>query len=197
VGIYCIGIDNGLFGAVVVIDDSFSLVDWWDTPLINLGKKGKDKNEFAPAAMGDIIRGIIHKYCPNINDNRHVFAYIEQAHAMPEQGLTSTFKTGRGYGLWEGILVGSGISYDVVHAKTWTKVMLHDMPLGEPKGRSMAKCQRLYPRLPLIKPHGRKLSMDGRSDAALIATYGMMQHTGATHARANTQTRRPPARKPT
>jgi len=67
-----------------------------------------------------------------------------------------------------------GLPYDIVHAKTWTKEMLKDVPAGDPKDRSMIKAQRLFgSKLPLTKPGGRVLSLDGRADAALIACYGM------------------------
>lgn len=170
-----IGIDNGLLGAVVAIDSSFRLVDYRDTPILNLGKKGKTKNEFATAEMGKILRDVSSKAA-------YVKVWLEVAHAMPKQGVSSTFKTGRGFGLWEGICIGIGLVYDIVHPKTWTKVVLHDVPAGDPKARSMAKCQRLFPTLPLTKPRGTVLSLDGRSDAALIAYYGMSQMLGGLHA---------------
>lgn len=170
-GLVSIGIDNGLLGAIVVIDEAFRLVDYRDTPTINLGKKGKTKNEFATAEMGKILREFIE-----IGDSSMV--WLEQAQAMPKQGLSSTFKTGRGFGLWEGICIGLGIRYDIVHPATWTKLVLRDVPAGEPKARSMTKCQRLFPTMPLTKPRGTVLSMDGRSDASLIAYYGMLKMRG-------------------
>jgi crossover junction endodeoxyribonuclease RuvC len=170
----CIGIDNGLLGAITVIDESFKLVGWWDTPIVNLGKKGKTKNEFLTAEMGKILGCIVG----GLPDTVQVMAWLEQAHAMPKQGLSSTFKTGRGFGLWEGILIGMGIKYDIVHPRRWTKEMLKDMPAGDPKMRSMLKCQRLFPEIPLTTPRGKKLTMDGRADSAMIAYYGMLQMQG-------------------
>lgn len=172
--IVSIGIDNGLQGAVVAIDDVFNVLAWYDTPVINLGKKGKAKNTFAIAEMTKILEDLLHNLVPT----SHVQAWIETAQAMPKQGVCSTFKTGLGFGLWQGICSGLGLKFELVHPKTWTKAMLKNMPAGEPKARSMAKCQQLFPNIPLIKPRGRVLSMDGRSDAALIAAYGMRQMNG-------------------
>lgn len=173
-----IGIDNGLFGAVVAIDSSYKILFYFDTPIVNLTKtkKGGKKSvghEFAPATMCDTLRGFVNQ-CPT-----RAKIWLEVAQAMPQQGLSSTFKTGRGAGLWEGIVVGLGLPYDVVHAKTWTKALLKDVPAGDPKERSMIKAQRLFgPSLPLTRPGGRVLSLDGRADAALIACYGMAQFRG-------------------
>lgn len=194
-----IGIDNGLLGAVVAINEDFHIMDYRDTPTVNLGKKGKVKNEFATAEMGKILREMISLAIPDHHGRigRHVMVWLEQAQAMPKQGLSSTFKTGRGFGLWEGICIGLGITYDIVHPATWTKVVLRDVRAGDPKARSMTKCQRLYPDLPLTKPRGTVLSMDGRSDAALIATYGMMTMTGRNLGAAHEQPieKRPPPKR--
>lgn len=187
---YAIGIDNGLKGCLSLINENFELLDWRDTPIINLGEKGKTKNDFATAEMGHALRGLLEQ----AKDATQIMIWLEVAQAMPKQGLSSTFKTGRGFGLWEGICIGLGIKYDIIHPKTWTKVMLHDVPRGEPKARSMTKCQRLFPKLPLTTPRGTKLTMDGRSDATLLAYYGMLQMTQqqapTTHAKT------PPRRKP-
>ena len=192
---YAIGIDNGLMGAIVTINEEFQLISYDDTPIINMGAKGKAKNEFATAEMGRIIR---HTVETKFKPGNEVMAWIEQAQAMPKQGLSSTFKTGRGFGLWEGICIGLGIKYDIVHAKTWTKIMLHDVPRGEPKARSMAKCQRLFPDLPLKKPRGHMLTLDGRSDAALLAYYGMLQMTGQQQPHGGKPIpKTPPRRRPT
>jgi len=168
-----IGIDPGLHGAVVVVDDNYKLVGYYDCPVIKnvTTKKGKKstKFEFAPASMADLLRGIVGEY------HCRVKAWLERAGAMPKQGLSSTFKTGRGFGLWEGILAGVGVVYDIIGPRVWSKVMFEGTPMGEPKQRSLTKCQRLYPDLPLTRPRGHVLSLDGRSDAALIATYGMLQ----------------------
>lgn len=172
-----IGIDNGLFGAIVAVDHNFKIRAYYDTPIVNLTKtkKGGKKSvnhEFAPTAMKDVLVEILSQ----LADSDETKVWLEVAHAMPQQGLSSTFKTGRGWGLWEGIVVGLGLSYDIVHAKTWTKAMLKDVPAGDPKERSMVKAQRLFgSTLPLTRPGGRVLSLDGRADAALIACYGISQ----------------------
>jgi hypothetical protein len=170
---YSLGIDNGLKGCLALINENFELIDWQDTPVVNLGAKGKTKNDFATAEMGHVIRRLLAQ----TEGASQTMVWLEVAQAMPKQGLSSTFKTGRGFGLWEGICIGLKIKYDIVHPRTWTKVMLHDVPRGEPKARSMAKCQRLFPDLPLTTPRGTKLTMDGRADAALIAYYGLLQMT--------------------
>jgi hypothetical protein len=175
-----IGIDPGLHGAVVVLNEDFRIVEYYDCPVIKneKTKKGKKsvKYEFAPGHMAEIIRSIAK------DQYLQPKAWLERAGAMPKQGLSSTFKTGRGFGLWEGILAAIvGLPYDIIAPRTWSKEMFKGTPLGDPKQRSLSKAQRLFPELPLTKPRGRVLSLDGRSDAALIAYFGMLQMKGEEH----------------
>jgi hypothetical protein len=193
-----VGIDNGLNGAVVAINESFKTLGWWDCPITEstTTKSGKKRThrEFSSRGMCDILKEIGF----NIADlNDHVRVWLEFAQAMPKQGLSSTFKTGKGAGLWEGIVVGLGLPYDIIHPRTWTKVVLADVPRGDPKQRSFIKCQRLFPDIPLTKPKGRVLSMDGRSDASLIAYYGMLMMKGqlAEKKPAKAKIKRTPAKK--
>lgn len=169
---FYVGIDNGLKGAVVVLDQQARLVAWWDTPTVDMGKGKGVKTEFAPAEMGKIVHKI------NKDGPAAVRVWLEVAQAMPKQGLSSTFKTGKGAGLWEGIVVGACLPYDVVHPRTWTAEVLRDIPKGDPKKRSMLKCLRILPTLPLTKPRGSVLCMDGRSDAALLAYFGWLKQRG-------------------
>lgn len=174
-----VGIDNGLNGAVVAINESFTVCGWWDCPTIESatksGGKTKTHREFAPVEMKKILK---HVQDDILIGGQTLRVWLEFAQAMPKQGVSSTFKTGKGAGLWEGIVVGLGLPYDIVHPKTWTKMVLKDVPRGDPKQRSFIKCQRLFPEIPLTKPNGRVLSMDGRSDASLIAYYGMLTMKG-------------------
>lgn len=181
-----IGIDPGLYGCVTALDQDYQVLGYWDTPLIEAKKK-----LYATAEMGLILSDIIKLKFPEANLVR---AWLEKAAPRQLEGVSSAFKNGQGFGLWEGILIGLRVSYDVVAPNTWTKVILKDVPAGEPKARSMAKCQRLYPGIPLMKPRGRKLTLDGRSDSALIATYGMMQMQGRQKVK-ETHAKRPPPRR--
>jgi hypothetical protein len=177
--LYAIGIDPGKTGAAAMVNGKFQLMGCDDCPVIKTVTKPKKKggrpgtkNEFAVASMADVLRTFLAGLDLELNQVR---AFLERASPMPKQGLSSTFSTGRGWGLWEGALAGLGLSYEIVSAVVWQKVMFRGTPLGDNKSRSMARTQRLFPTLSLKKPGGTVLSMDGRSDAVLIAYWGMMQ----------------------
>jgi len=172
-----IGIDGGLHGAVVGINDRLEVVGFFDTPIIDLGKKKKGgkvgtNNAFLETEMVNKLRWLCKV------DSRHysgVSVFLEKAQSMPKQGIVSTFKTGEGFGLWLGILAALQCSYEVVGAKTWQKRVMVGVTGLDPKAKSISRCQRLFPGLPLTKPKGKVVSLDGRADAALIAYYGLLE----------------------
>ena len=77
-------------------------------------------------------------------DTKNVFVTIERSQSMPCQGVASTFEFGRGYGIWLGLLAALNIPYQVVHSRTWTRVMLMGAS-GEGKARACSVAMRLYP----------------------------------------------------
>ena len=100
-----VGIDPGLNGGLAVIYPDEVLV--FPTPVTD-GKK----REYLEQEMSRLI--------PALNGTR---AAIEYQQAMPKQGVSSTFQTGMGYGLWRGILAALGISYAIVKPQEWRKVV--------------------------------------------------------------------------
>jgi hypothetical protein len=173
-----VGIDGGLHGAVVGINDSLEVVGFFDTPIIDLGKKTKSgkvgtNNAFLEAEMVSRFQFLIEGW-PKLTNQPHIF--LEKAQSMPKQGVASVFKTGEGFGLWKGILAALKLPYSIVAVQTWQKKVMVGVTGLDPKAKSIARCQRLFPTLSLTLPNGKKASLDGRSDAALIAYYGLLEN---------------------
>jgi crossover junction endodeoxyribonuclease RuvC len=163
-----VGIDPGMEGAVAIIypvENRLPAVHFLDTPVVNVGKKGKTKREYDGQRMTQMFKdyGVL---------NGGV-VYIERQQSMPGQGVASTFTTGRGYGLWLGILTALGIPYEIVAPVTWKKNLMADM--AKEKGASLIKAKQLFPLcaedLKLKKHHGR-------ADALLIAEFGRRRFMG-------------------
>ena len=161
---HIIGIDPGLTGAVAVLPEGL----FFDTPTASVKKGGK--KVYLVADMVAIFNAYV--FDASFPDT-HV--YIEDVHAMPGQGVSSTFSFGRGYGLWEGIVAALGIPYTLVSPVRWKRAMMDGM--GKEKGASRVRAGQLFPRfvgqLTRVKDHGR-------ADALLIAEYGRRQQGGAT-----------------
>lgn len=108
-----------------------------------------------PADLADLLRG-----------NEGVFI-VEQAQAMPKQGVSSTFKTGQGYGQILGVLAALRLPYRTVTPAVWKRSMGLS---GKDKDASRALARSLWPDAPLgrVKDHGR-------AEALLIAEWARRQ----------------------
>ena len=147
------GIDPGKGGAIALIYGREAFV--FDTPVARDDKKTR----YLIASMREkLVMG-------KLADRK--FAFLELAHAMPKQGVTSMFAFGEGYGIWQGLLGGLQIPFELVTPQAWKKEMM----AGRPKGKSAARirAQELFPEL---EPELRLVKHDGRADSLLIAEYG-------------------------
>lgn len=104
-------------------------------------------------------------------------AFIEDVHAMPQQGVSSTFKFGVSYGFLRGLLVASRIPFAEVRPRTWQKALgiaparasaaktqsERGKLQREHKNRLKAKAQQMYPDLRITL---------ATADAVLLAHYG-------------------------
>jgi hypothetical protein len=91
-------------------------------------------------------------------------AYIEAVHSMPAQGVASSFKFGRNFGFYLGVLIALKIPFKYVLPRAWQK---HHRCLSKgDKNVTKRKAQELFPWLSITH---------STADALLIAEYG--RHT--------------------
>jgi crossover junction endodeoxyribonuclease RuvC len=145
------GIDPGATGAVTVLDTELGTLEVFDTPTAVVKIGGRQVRRIIPAAFARMLGAY-----------RVDFAALERVHAMPKQGLSSTFAFGHCFGVIEGVLCGLNIPYEMIEPQKWQA--LARVPNGK-DGSRMRACQ-LFPAyaelFAMVKDHGR-------SDAALIA----------------------------
>jgi crossover junction endodeoxyribonuclease RuvC len=138
-----IGIDPGKQGAAVLMQqgtkDVVSVIRFSDSTLHDIAADLAEWKEF---------------------DSGPVLAVLEQVHAMPKQGVSSTFKFGQGFGRLEGMLTALKIPYRLVTPNVWQKAM-GCQSKGD-KNVTKAAAQRLYPALKITH---------ATADAILIARY--------------------------
>jgi crossover junction endodeoxyribonuclease RuvC len=169
---YFIGIDPGLRGAIVLINQDCKLLGYWDMPTV-LGRRKK----IMTSSSGIVeVMEIINGYC----EREKCLVTIEKSQSMPNQGVVSSFTNGRSFGQLEGIMDSLRVDYFLVSPKEWTvrifKKFKSDIAQLKHKERSLTIAKKLFPSLALTRPRGKKLSINGRSDAALIAYYGMLMY---------------------
>lgn len=175
-----IGIDPGVQGAIVMINEDGEIISIQDIPTLKL-KKGKKSNTILDmAAMANIFR------VPISLDNAHnigVHVFIEKAQPMPArkkgkdgkeksvQGISSTFKYGMAYGILLGQITAFNMALTPVHPRTWKKAMMPDMDKSS-KDASRYRAMQLFPSA--SDKLARKKD-EHRAEALLIAEYGRRQ----------------------
>lgn len=148
------GIDPGVEGAfALLLDDGQAIV--FDTPVATVGGSRRD---YLPAMMR------IQVLAEARGDA--VMAALERGIPMPNQSSRTTYLTGRGVGLWEGILTGLQIPYELVAPQRWKRAL--GLAVGADKGESRVLACRLFPalaqQLSRVRDHGR-------AEALLLAEW--------------------------
>lgn len=153
-----LGVDPGITGGIVVLND-IGLLDFAvRTPVVKAG--AGTKKQYDIIGMADIVRSAA-------KTTTDLLCCIEKVGAMPTDGRVGAFNFGKGYGIWLGIFAAIGLPYAEVTPQRWQARMLSGLPRGkETKTSAVLRAKSLFPDLPI------KAKADhGMADAALIAEY--------------------------
>jgi crossover junction endodeoxyribonuclease RuvC len=149
-----IGIDPGFTGAIAFYDFyKGGLLDIRNMPLTKI----KDRNQVNGKRLTEYIHTVMNCYTIK-------FAAVEDVHAMPEQGVTSTFRFGYSAGIIMGVLQALDIKVLRISPAAW-KTSLN---LSSDKTKSLELAKKVFPR---HKDYFRLKKHDGRAEAALLAYY--------------------------
>jgi crossover junction endodeoxyribonuclease RuvC len=118
-----LGIDPGQSGGIAIVSDGLSP---WAVKM--------------PATERDLWDTL---HALRAWSDREAVAVIEAVHAMPKQGVTSTFTFGKSYGGLRMALIGNMIPFRDVQPRKWQQVM--GCLTGGDKNISKAKAQQLFP----------------------------------------------------
>lgn len=151
------GIDPGSSGAVCILTESGNIVHLEKMPTIKIPVKGRRQKFRSIIDMVEFSK-IISTYEPDI-------VLIEDVHAMPGQGVSSSFSFGFNHGCIVGLCMALEAAFhtQMVSPQRWQKNLTKGEP-GDPKQRAKIVADRLYP--------GANTKHDGCCDALLIAEYG-------------------------
>ena len=149
-----VGIDPGKGGSLCLLkkDSSVRFFDW-----------PKD---------GNLIL-YFQKIASVLSANSVKLCVLERVHAMPKQGVSSTFSFGVNYGIWQGFLISIGTPYCLVPPQTWMKNLTSKADGVDTKKRVGNVAIRMFPNAELTGPKGG--FKDGRADALMMAYYAMLQ----------------------
>lgn len=110
-----------------------------------------------------------HEIAARLKELFPAVVILEKVHAMPKQGVSSTFKFGMGFGLVIGICEALGIPYRLVTPQKWKGVVLSGT--AKDKDAAIAFVRRAYPSIDLT-PGRKRVPHDGMADAVCLAEYG-------------------------
>lgn len=155
-----VGIDNGLNGGIVVLDDAQVVLHKYVMPTIKLrGKKEFDVNSIVNIFMN--LKGQYGKY---------IHVALEQAHVRPVSGKRACFTTGGGYYLMQGIMAALGISFEIVPPRKWQKELLSGLGT-DTKQASIMYCRQKWPHVKWTATDRCTKDHDGLCDAAALSVW--------------------------
>lgn len=167
-----VGIDLGKDGAVVLLDEGERIVTKVKTPLVRCRTKDGEKlgrDEYDIPKMAAMLADAKSMASAPIR------VVLEKAQPMPKSmgGGLANYSRGLSFGLWQGLLVGLSISYEVVRPQAWQKVMLAGISSSDTKQASIIAAKRIWPGEDWCKTERSKMDDNGYTDAALLALYGL------------------------
>lgn len=169
-----VGIDPGLDGALAVVDLHHDgqlphLLSVTPTPtLAYQTRKKQRRRDYDVPAMERLVRMAGSSPAATVGG-----VYLERQGARPGQGVTSTFSTGMGFGLWRGLVIGAGLPLVTVQPQIWRRAC------GLAKGKA-ASLRVAIERFPTQFP-AQLRRHDGAADAVLLAYFGWL-HTRSSDA---------------
>ncbi len=150
-----IGIDPGKNGGIACMGDS---------------KNNSEAYPYSDDVLINSLGLVCAKSCQN-----DVICYLEHVHAMPKQGVSSTFNFGMNFGFIQGVLKAYGIPYELVTPQKWKK----EFSCTSDKNTSIEVAKRLFPNVNLKATDRCKKDHDGMAEALLIAEFGRRHYNGA------------------
>ena len=148
-----IGIDPGVSGGVCILYTEL-----------------RHSTTFKSTKCPDTIKDMADYLSIHCHDTVDTLCVIEKVHSFPGQGVACTFKFGKNYGQWLGILASLDIPYMEVSPQKWMK-HYGSMPREKKERKNHLKhlAQSLWPQV--------KVTLYN-ADAILLANYSKMLSIG-------------------
>lgn len=156
-----IGVDPGLSGGISIwSDDKFKVFDMPSEKKVIRNKTKRDMN----------LPALVEIFDNNIGFCENTVAGIELVHAMPQQGVSSTFLFGRMSGIVEGCVAAFGYESYRITPQVWKKFYPEMKGLDRKEQKDIAR--ELAARFaPYIKDEFKRKKDDGKAESLLIANY--------------------------
>lgn len=147
-----IGIDPGQDGGLALLSATGELIDVQRMPAID------------SEVSGLLLSALLHDWRDMSRDACRVV--IEQVHSLPGQGVSSTFKFGKSFGVALGVVQTMGFPMERVTPQTWKRMFVL---IGKDKDASRGLATEMWPSM---ADRWKFKKDNGLTDAALLAEYG-------------------------
>ena len=158
-----IGIDNGLEGAAVLLDDNGMVHNWFQFESICVQAKPRKIREIATWGFCVGLDNLLQQSREKDRENATRIVFEQCPHHAASSAAM------RGMAINAGKIIGAlesrCLSFDRITSRDWQPRILGKVPKGKTKEYARAKFYELWPHLKAVKH-------DGIIDAALIAYYG-------------------------
>lgn len=148
-----LGVDPGASGALAALDPNTCDLLWVE-----------DMPQHEGIVSAPLVADIVARQPVTV-------AWVENVHSMPKQGVSSSFKFGRAFGVVVGVLGGARVPVEYVSPPVWKR----KAGLSKDKGASRRRAIEVWPAQSTLFSRVRD---DGRAEAALIARHGWQQRNG-------------------
>jgi len=147
---YFVGIDPGASGAIALLNNDGFFAGVWDYP-------------------GDPV--LLERLLRKEFDHRIVrLAVIEQVHSMPAQGVSSCFKFGCNYGIWQMACASMKWPTELVTTIRWRKCLDSSVPAKPEKQDIINYARRRWPE---AEAYLLRKKDDSRAEAICISAFAL------------------------
>lgn len=176
-GICVVGIDPGLDGGVALIElGKLGEVErLWVEPMFT--KPGGTTASGRKSREVDCVKLSEWITCTeSMVDKKIQRVAVEAVHAMPKQGVTSTFNFGKAYGSILGVIGAMRYPLLSVTPQIWKKSILGG--LGKEKSDSIRFAMGLFPKEKFLASPACRVAHDGMAEATCLAEYARREVLG-------------------
>ena len=154
--IYVIGIDPGINGGIVALNNGH---------VVDISSM--------PSSPSELYEHFLYLGFPNICKREEVHIFIENVHSMPQDGVHSAFRFGQGLGWLEGVLaVMSSVETLKVNPATWMEFYTLKRDKEQEEAKYDYKKRIKETALKLVDNSNKTKITLKTCDAFLIALYG-------------------------
>lgn len=177
-----VGVDPGLSGGIAILGGASPVV-------VSMPVTGGDIDAHAIATL-------LRSECPVAD----TVVGVELVHAMPRQGVSSSFSFGKGFGIVLGVVASLGLRLELIQPNAWKKRVLAGLipqkkalpkdatarekaaasaeHKRQSKQAAIAWVRRAYPNVSLIEARCRTPN-DGMAEAVCIAEFVRLNYANA------------------